>query len=75
MGFQTQFIHSIPQNHDGAAAAAAAANKGIVGFNFCSCAVVVVPPGCGSLAVIQNAVCSVGTISNTPLSVFAEIGY
>lgn len=49
--FQTQFIHNIPQNHNGGAAAA---SEGIVGFNFCSCAVVVLPPGCGSPGAILN---------------------
>lgn len=36
-----------------------------MGFNFCSSAVVVVvvvPPGCGSLGAILNAVLSVGTV-------------
>lgn len=82
MCFHTHVIHNILQNPAvvaaSAAAAAAVASRGIVGFHFCSCAVVVVavvPPSCGFLGAILNAVLSVGTMSNTLLSVFAETGY
>lgn len=76
MGFHTHLIHNILQN-PAAAAAAAAASRGIAGFHFCSSAVVVavVPPSCGFLGAILNAALSVGTMSNTLLSVFAETGY